>query len=716
MKTKIGLLFCCFALCCVALVHAAPARRDLRATLLAAVQQSDLPKVRALLAKGANPNASVENGFTPLMAAVECQTGVSLPIVQALLAKGANVNAKTHDGRVALHAAVYTHSVPLIQALIRKGVNVNVPEEYGQTPLERSVAMGDVAIVKLLLDAGAKLRFNKNTSPMLMVAAGSGNVEIAKMLLARGAQVNEKYGDGTSLLAAANAGNVEMVKLLLSKGAIVDARDQGGNTALLSAAEMGHLEAAKVLIAAGANVNAKDREGSTPLSWAAISEMGQPDAPLLKFLLDHGADPNAGPEPPLYWAAKNGGSRAVQLLLDKGANPNAAGVGGTALLAVLQEGNSQRAQMMLYGFGGTMSEAQRNTVRQASERSDTEIVRALIAHGVDVTTGPNRAALILAALGGNVIIVQQLLDKGAPLNITDIEAPVADSPGDPSPQGMRPLMAAASNGHPEVVSLLLSKGSDANAKDRAGRTALMRVALAGRSQVVRMLPQMREAVLHRADEGSDKPISRAVSAKEKADWLKWAESGDTAVIQSLLAQNADVNARDAKGQTALMHAAANSTPAVVQALLQAKAEINAQDATGETALMHVVENGRRQHAPELFSYELQNSASITQRMAGHFKGPEAASAQKTAASAKAAFDRQKSAILQEATQADLAMLKMLVASGANLNTHDKKGRTALFIAAQKHFAALVTFLQKAGAPFTAPQLDSSAQTSARPRK
>jgi len=36
------------------------------------------------------------------------------------------------------------------------------------------------------------------------------------------------------------------------------------------------------------------------------------------------------------------------------------------------------------------------------------------------------------------------------------------------------LMLAAKNGHTEVVSLLIDKGADMNAKDNVGRTALMR--------------------------------------------------------------------------------------------------------------------------------------------------------------------------------------------------------------------------------------------------
>jgi ankyrin repeat protein len=464
----------------------------------------------------------------------------------------------------------------------------------------------------------------------------------------------------------------------------------GGNTALMAACEFGYLDAARALVAAGANVNAKDAEGSTPLISATIASMGAPGAPLIKLLLDHGANPNVGSEPPLLWAASTGNRQAVQFLLDKGAKANVYGRSGTPLLSVLMEGGLQRAMMVVYGLGGTMTEEQRNAARQSAEKNDADIVRALLDHGVDVTKGPDRGALILAAGRGNTTIVQLLLDKGAAINITDVEAPIPpESLMDEEVQAVTPLIIAAANGHPGVVGLLLEKGADVKAKDKSGQTALMRVAAAGRAQTVRMLPRMREAILHRVNDDTDKPVSPEVSAKENSAWQKWADDGDTRVVEALLAKNADINARDAQGRTALMQAAANSTPAVLQALIQAKADLNTQDAKGETALMHVVEYGRVQRAPELFSQELQSAVAFADR--------PGSPTQKAVVAAKAALDRQKTVVLQQETKADLAMLQILIDGGADTNLHDKKGRTLLSIATQMHLTDFVNFLKQNGA-------------------
>ena len=53
--------------------------------------------------------------------------------------------------------------------------------------------------------------------------------------------------------------------------------------------------------------------------------------------------------------------------------------------------------------------------------------------------------------------------------------------------GATALMAAAQNGHNEVVKALLANGADVNAKTKNGVTALMMAILRGHSEIVKML-------------------------------------------------------------------------------------------------------------------------------------------------------------------------------------------------------------------------------------
>jgi ankyrin repeat protein len=67
--------------------------------------------------------------------------------------------------------------------------------------------------------------------------------------------------------------------------------------------------------------------------------------------------------------------------------------------------------------------------------------------------------LMAAALEGHPQVVELLLAGGAAVN-----ARTAD--------GQTPLMYAAINGSPDIVNLLLARGADIHARDQNGKTAL----------------------------------------------------------------------------------------------------------------------------------------------------------------------------------------------------------------------------------------------------
>jgi ankyrin repeat protein len=102
------------------------------------------------------------------------------------------------------------------------------------------------------------------------------------------------------------------------------------------------------------------------------------------------------------------------------------------------------------------------------------------------------------------------------------------------------LRKAAQDGEMTAVKELLEKGANVNARDEAGKTALLWVAPA------RDNPEMAKLLIDRG---------------------------------------ADVNAKDNAGETALMIASSQSNHGIVTALLEAGAEVNAQNNVGGTALM-----------------------------------------------------------------------------------------------------------------------------------
>jgi hypothetical protein len=118
-----------------------------------------------------------------------------------------------------------------------------------------------------------------------------------------------------------------------------------------------------------------------------------------------------------------------------------------------------------------------------SRKGDITKVRNLLDKGTDVNTKNKQGyffeytALMAAAGNGHTELVKLLIDKGADMN--------AIWPG--WSNGVTALMIAAYNGHTEVVKLLLDKGADVDVKNPYGMTALIYAAIHGHTEIARLL-------------------------------------------------------------------------------------------------------------------------------------------------------------------------------------------------------------------------------------
>jgi ankyrin repeat protein len=81
--------------------------------------------------------------------------------------------------------------------------------------------------------------------------------------------------------------------------------------------------------------------------------------------------------------------------------------------------------------------------------------------------------------------------------------------------------------------------------------------------------------------------------------LQATEAGDVVQMETLLAQGADVNARNAHGWTPLHVAAAGGDPTVVALLLRHGADVHAQSHIGTTPLDNATLRGSRKAVIDL---------------------------------------------------------------------------------------------------------------------
>ena len=240
----------------------------------------------------------------------------------------------------------------------------------GLTPLVYAVRSNDLESVKVLLEFGADI--NQVTmygwSPLL-VATQNRYYKLGAYLLDHGADVNlPNKGGWTPLYLATDNRNIESGDYPVRKG------------------DMDHLDYIKILLAKGANVNARMKDSSqtrTVFTNQWLSEDGATaflrasqsgDVPLMKLLLEHGADPK------------------IDTILHVSALHVAAGIG------------------WVEGITYEWSEAQ-----------TLEAVKMLLDLGLDpnLQADTGRVALHGAAHKGRPDVVQALVDHGAKLNIRD---------------------------------------------------------------------------------------------------------------------------------------------------------------------------------------------------------------------------------------------------------------------------------------------------------
>ncbi len=259
-----------------------------------AVAVGSIALTRALLARGADPNARDHHGRTPMFAALTLPTDTAIELTKLLILAGAVPDVAAANGETPFGLAL-ARPEPQLQQWLNWHAWKLPNRRLNNGDLLSAAAAGDASAVKKLLALGLAMNAAdaQGATPLLR-ASGNGHADVVVLLLRHGADATRAAASGaTALSAAVIARSSDVIAALATHGVEIDQRLKGGGTALMIAAALGYPEIAVALLKAGANVDASDESHTRALHAAAHFAFhgrdGERAKATLDALLEHGA-------------------------------------------------------------------------------------------------------------------------------------------------------------------------------------------------------------------------------------------------------------------------------------------------------------------------------------------------------------------------------------------------------------------------------------------
>ena len=236
----------------------------------------------------------------------------------------------------------------------------------------------------------------------------------------------------------------------------------------------------------------------------------------------------------------------------------------------------------------------------AAHYGDAELARALIAAGAKVTAANDYGATPMseAAIVGNVAVLEALLDAGV-----DADAP--------TPEGQTPLMVVARTSNLAAAKLLLERGAEVDAREQwKDQTALMWASAQKQPEMVALLlkhgadENARSKIHDWPRQVTAEPRVKHLPSGGFTPLLFAAREGCLECAQALVATGADVDLPDPDAVTPLLAALLNAHFDTAKFLVESGANVDKWDWWGRTPLYAAVDyntipHGGRPDRPSL---------------------------------------------------------------------------------------------------------------------
>ncbi|KDO18723.1 hypothetical protein SPRG_15513 [Saprolegnia parasitica CBS 223.65] len=335
-----------------------------------------------------------------------------------------------------------------------------------------------------------------------------------------------------------------------------------------------------------------------------------------------------------------------------------------------------------------------SAITQALAAANSTYVMPSLLAVADTTTSADTSPLLNAVQINDAALVARLLDEG-------------ENPNSSNENGCTPLMTGAAAGHRAIVDVLLARGATMDLVDKNGDYALYTAAMNGLLEIVQLLVE-HGATVAPTNVGEDLPILVAydrghdnvvvylitkmdnlnISSNGGPFLLRACGDGRISVVDALLLAGADCNAANSHGITPLMGAAYLGHTAIVARLLQETLiNVDAEDESGRTAIFCAVQSLQTTDAPlAILSMLLAAGANVD-----------------------SASDHGHTALYLAAMLGSVEILQLLVAHGANVAhiVETPVPTTAVAMASVQGHAAAVRYLLEMGAPIDIPDANGA---------